>query len=179
MNEDTIIHVARDGENIGAWPMLQIRQMVAAGQILLTDHYYDEDEQKWLLFLPQPRRSTLPFDWSGADDHLWFYIKDGFIHGPRQAEEIDALYKAGFITGPTSLCILGAEEWFTYDELLDSQGVKAAAGQDHLDTAKNMLLQGNILGAALNFGAFFVTNETPSDPVIKAKSVHPAPRQLK
>ena len=108
MNEDPIIYIARNGENIGSWPASQIRQMVLSNQLLLTDHYFEEEDQTWRQILPQPQRRTLFFDWAGKDDKLWYYIKDGFIHGPRVAEEIDALYKAEYLQGSTLLCMLGA-----------------------------------------------------------------------
>jgi len=168
------MHIARNGQNIGSWPASQIRHLVLANQLLLTDHFYDEDDQTWRQLLPPPRRRTLVFDWAGEDDRLWFYIKDGFIHGPREADEIDALYKAEYIPGSTLLCVLGAEEWFTYDSLLESESDAAEPDQEHFDAARNQLKQGNLLGAALNLGAYLVSATTPTDPVLDAKPVQPA-----
>jgi hypothetical protein len=157
MKEDPVMHIARNGENIGSWPASQIRQMIVSNQLLLSDHYYDEDSQTWRQILPEPRRRTALFDWAGEDDRLWFYIKDGFIHGPREADEIEALYGSGYISGSTLLCVLGALEWVAYDKLVSSEDAKPAADQEHFDAARNQLIQGNLIGAALNFGAFLVS----------------------
>ncbi|MCE0497517.1 MAG: hypothetical protein LV481_06180 [Methylacidiphilales bacterium] len=178
MNEDPIVRIARNGENIGSWPASQIRQMVLSNQLLLTDYYYEEEDQTWRQILPQPLRRTLVFDWAGVDDKLWFYIKDGFIHGPREAEEIDALYRAEYISGSTLICTLGAKEWFTYDSLVEPESDATGPDPKLIEAGKNQLMQGNLLASALNFGAFFVSAHMAANPSVDAKPVQPDTKQL-
>ena len=173
MEQPVLFHIARDGETLGSWTGLDIRQFLANGQLLITDQYYDEGAQTWRPFIPSPKRRTLQFDWQGEDDDLWFYIKDGFIHGPRHSEEIDALHASGFLPPNSLLSFVGAESWFTYTDVVPPQPAQADA--EHLDAAKLQLKQGNLLSAAVNFGAFLLSS--PNEPTSQTEGANPNRRR--
>jgi hypothetical protein len=169
MNEDiysTTYRVARDGQELGAWTIIEIRQCVAAGSLLTSDLVCADDET-WSPMLPVLRRRFGPFDWGGEDDRLFYYIRDGFVHGPRLIEEILAMHSAGYLPGDTSISSLGWEQWLSIEETLRIAGTDEGAepSTEHFEAAKQQLLNGNIFSAAINFGAHIFKNlpDTPSN----------------
>ncbi len=52
----TLIHIARNGEEIGSWPLDLVQTMRTTGSLKPTDHWWSEGLADWqpLLTLPQP-----------------------------------------------------------------------------------------------------------------------------
>jgi hypothetical protein len=64
---ETMVHVARDGVEIGAWPLALIRSLYTAGELDPTDHYWTEGAADWkplfdllLSETASPAEPTLP-----------------------------------------------------------------------------------------------------------------------
>lgn len=169
MNEDIYsltYRVARDGQELGAWTIIEIRQFVAAGSLFTSDLVCTDDET-WSPMLPLLRRRFPPFDWGGENDRLFYYVKDGFVHGPRLIDEILSMHSAGYLPGNTSISSLGWEQWLSIDETLKiaSADEETGSSDEHFEAAKQQLLNGNILSAAINFGAHIFKNlpDAPSN----------------
>ena len=164
INEPNVVRIARDGEELGAWTGLEIRQFVASGALLTSD-LASEDGTSWTQLLPSPKRRYNHFDWGGEDDQLWYFIRDGFIHGPRLIEEIGALIDADYLTMETLVSSLGMESWLSVGDLFQMAQSEQSSPQstEHLDAAKQHLMSGNLLSAAFNFGVH-VVGALPADP---------------
>jgi len=46
-NENILYHFARNGANIGTWPLHQVANQINSGKILSTDHFYTEIIGEW------------------------------------------------------------------------------------------------------------------------------------
>lgn len=170
MHNEPVITIRRSGEELGSWDRFQIRQFVSSGAIVPSDEFYDEEQQKWFPLVPSYRRKWNMFDWSDDDDRLWYYIKDGFIHGPRLIDEIGALHDAGFLPAETLVCFIAAEEWMTLAEIIaqaPDEPLEATA-KDHANEAINALWEGDKIGAGISglkaIGKFF-KNITAEEPI--------------
>jgi hypothetical protein len=150
------IPIARDGEQLGSWTRSEIKKMVASGELKPTDVFFDHVDEVTLPLLPPPQQPTPVFDWKADDDHLWYYIQDGFMHGPRRAEEIEALHVTGFLRRDSLICFLGCEGWFTYEDVVPPAAPVAPAapdvGGEHMRAGMEQLRSGNLLAAAVNLG---------------------------
>jgi hypothetical protein len=92
------------------------------------------------------------FDWSDENDSLWYYIKDGFMHGPRLIDEIDAMHVAGYLPPETLVCFVAAGDWITIEELVAQSPDEPleATARDHATEAINALRQGDKIGAGIS-----------------------------
>lgn len=170
MDTEPIITIRRSGEELGGWDRFQIRQFISSGAIVPSDEFYDEEQQKWFPLVPSYRRKWNTFDWSDDDDRQWYYIKDGFIHGPRLIDEIGAMHDAGYLPDDTLVCFVAAEEWMTIAEIIaqDPEEPLEATAKDHANEAINAFRQGDNIGAGISgfkaIGKFF-KNLTASEPI--------------
>lgn len=155
---DSSLTIRRGTEILGAWNKFEIRQFIDSGALLPTDEFTDPETGEWHPLLPPYRRRYSFFDWAGEEDMQWYYYKDGYMHGPRTSEEIDAFATAGFIEDADMVCFLGAPEWIAYGELSEG-GADAVVAEDarHWDAAKEHVMTGNWIAAAANAGAHFLT----------------------
>ena len=152
MDTEPTIRIRRSGEELGEWDRFQIRLFIASGAILPSDEFYDEEGQRWLPIIPSYRRKWNMFDWSDEDDRLWYYIKDGFIHGPRLIDEIDAMHSAGYLPPETLVSFVAAGDWITIAELVAESPDESmeASAKDHANEAINALRQGDNIGAGIS-----------------------------
>lgn len=162
---DTAITIRRGSETLGAWNKFEIRQFIESGALLPTDEFHEEETDEWSPLLPPHRRKYSFFDWAGEDDMQWYYYKDGYMHGPRTSDEIDAFAAAGFIQNSDLVCFIGAADWIAYAELAEG-GADAVAPEDakHWDAAKEHIITGNWIAAAANAGAHFLTKIPKAQP---------------
>jgi hypothetical protein len=153
MNPEEKFTIRRDNETIGSWDRFEIRQFIASGALLPTDEYLEPDTNEWSPFLPPYRRRYAFFDWAGEDDTQWYYYRDGYIHGPRTSDEIDALASAGYLKEDDLVSFLRAPSWMPYGELAEG-GADAVQTDDvaHWEAAKEHVLTGNWVAAAANAG---------------------------
>lgn len=161
---DPSITIRRGGETLGAWNKYEIRQFIESGALVPTDEFYEEETDEWSPLLPPHRRRYPFFDWAGEDDMQWYYYKEGYMHGPRTSDEIDALAAAGFIQETDMVCFIGAAGWIAYGELSEG-GADAVEPEDarHWEAAREHIITGNWIAAAANAGAHFL-NKIPKTP---------------
>lgn len=158
MSEDLPISIRRNGELLGAWGKFEIRQFLASGPLLVTDEALDPETNSWLPLLPPYRRRYSLFDWADEDDLMFYYYRDGYIHGPRTPDEIDALVDAGFLTDSHPVTLVGSDQWWRLGELLNDESddghEEAGEPEDvsHLIAARDHVLSGNFKAAAVNAG---------------------------
>ena len=150
MDAEPIIRIARDGEELGAWNRFEIRQFLAAGSLVISDQFFDENDGGWHTLIPVFRRKTNIFDWGGEDDRPFYYISEGYIIGPRLAGEIDALFASGYLSGDTWVAFVGGERWFTIAELNNlAESENQPSVGDHAGEAFSRYVQGDKIGAAM------------------------------
>jgi hypothetical protein len=151
MSDEVLIAIQRDGQDLGRWDRFQLRQFIAAGSIAISDEFLDQETGKWLPLLPRYRRKWNLFDWGDEEDRQWYYIKDGFIHGPRQEIEIFALHQAGHLPRETLIAFIGIDDWVPIEALIEdeSETLPETSVKDHANNAINSLLQGDKIGAGV------------------------------
>ena len=160
MSDETKYHLARGEEILGDFNSLEIRELVAKGEVLPTDFVYLPATESWRAVLPPfPCRRWTPKD---EDDGPLFYIAGNRVYGPRSLDEIQALYIAGHISRETLWCAVGMDEWLEFAEIADAID-KELQSQRHLQNAKDSLASGNLFGAALQFGTH-LWNSIPQNP---------------
>ena len=78
------------------------------------------------------------------------------MHGPRTADEIDALASAGYLKDDDLVAFLRAPAWMPYGELAEG-GADAVQTEDmaHWEAAKGHVITGNWVAAAANAGLHF------------------------
>jgi hypothetical protein len=163
MNTEQLITIRRDGEILGEWNKFDIRQFLESGAILPTDEAKDEDE--WFPLLPAHRRRYSFFDWAGDDDNQFYYYRDGYMHGPRTGEEVDAFIASGFLVPTDLVAFIGAEEWIACEDL--TEGVSDACEEvsvEHLDAAKELIKTGDWVSAGINAGMHLFNKRPKVDP---------------
>lgn len=150
MNPENQIVIRREGKEIGKWNLFELRQRVVDGTILLSDEFLDEEQNEWITLLPRYRRRWNFFDWSMEDDFQWYYIRDGYIYGPRSGGEIESLYESGFLSEETLVSLVMAKQWISLGELFsmreDGHGFDV---KDYVSEAVNSYRSGDLLGAGI------------------------------
>jgi hypothetical protein len=111
------VHISRDGEVIGSWPLSLIRPMLVNGDLKPTDHSWAEGHAEWTPLVPPAPGGATPFPYL-ANELPVYWIRNGYIYGPRTLDELDALYEADWLDEETPVFILNYEEWTTLGELV-------------------------------------------------------------
>lgn len=152
MTEQIKYRVRRDSVELGCWDKFEVREFIARGSLMLSDETYLEDLEKWVSLIPAYRRGWNLFDWKDDDDQLWFYIRDGYIHGPRLLAEVNALYESGFLPGDVLITSIESKDWASIADLLadsDSDNLEVTA-KAHANEALEKFLEGDKIGAGVS-----------------------------
>jgi hypothetical protein len=147
------VHISRDGETIGTWPISHIRPMLVNGDFKPTDHFWFEGQRDWTPLVAPAPDNAKPFPYL-ANELPVYWIRDGYTYGPRTLDELDALHQAGWLDEATPVFIFTHEQWTTLGDLLElgsepvdwiDEGIKALNGDPKTIVA--------MVGAAYDFGS--------------------------
>lgn len=147
-----IVHIGRNGEVIGRWPAPEARALLLAGTIRADDYFWIKGEKEWIRVMPPVPNAEPPYPFCGDDGRPLWFIKDGFVYGPRMSEELDALLGSGWLTEDTLVATMGMERWVPLRELLESSessgSLLSEAGGIFLNVMRLKLQGMSTLGAA-------------------------------
>lgn len=116
-SSDQEVHISRDGKVIGAFPASTIRQKLISGELRVSDYCWYEGADGWMRLISEPPDPTPNYPYIG-DDRPFYFIKDGLLYGPRSSAEIDALVAAEWLGTENLVTCLGADQWWTVEELM-------------------------------------------------------------
>ena len=146
MSTSEKIKIRRGNQEIGAWDEFEIRGYLSRGSLEVTDEFFDSETDSWRPLLPPYRRKYNFFDWAEEVDELWYFVKDGYIFGPRHICEIYALARAGYIEENTMISYMGGQDWITFKFHRENFGPKASA-LDHASEALENFWSGDTFEA--------------------------------
>jgi len=95
--------------------------MLVSGELKTSDHFCHQGAANWQRLITEPPVTAISYLYAG-DDVPFYFIRDGFVFGPRTGEEIDALCASGWLAGESLITFLGAEQWWTVLEFIELGG---------------------------------------------------------
>jgi hypothetical protein len=119
------LKIARDGQELGAWPYDVVFALVRCGRLLPTDTFWIEgmdDSRPLSEALPPPPCHSKPATFLGRDDEdmPWvFYCRDGCtVIGPRPGDEILSLIFSGSLTDDNLIFIASGDRWMSVADFM-------------------------------------------------------------
>ena len=163
---DVLLHIARNGENLGSWPVDVVAALLRSEVLILTDLYTLEGFEDWNplseLLPEQPLVPPFPVGSGNEVDVRWgYFCRDGHvIEGPRRMAEINALYEAEYLTDEHILLVVGEEKVTTIGERNAELNTFSSLAKPH---AKAISFLHPTIGWALKAGAALADNLTAGD----------------
>ena len=120
------IHISRDGTVLGAWPASMVRTMLVSGDLKMSDYSWYDGAEGWERLIPDSPCDATPYPYIG-DSHPLYFIREGFLYGPRTDMEIALLRLSGWLTDEVLITSYAAERWMMLKDFMPLDAVKGTA----------------------------------------------------
>ena len=156
---DILVHVAREGENLGSWPVDVVSALLRSDVLRRDDIYALEGSQEWKplseLLPRQPLEPPRPVHYSEELDVRWgYFCRDGHtIEGPRRMDELNALMDCDYIKDEHRFFVVGDGKWHNVGQWIAERAAFSSLAK-HPAKALSMAHPG--FGMALKMGARLV-----------------------